>query len=108
FQEIREKRGLAYSIFSYHSTYLDSGMLVIYAGTTSEHVNEVETTVQHTIEDIIENSLTEKEFKNSKAQLKGNIMLGLESTNARMSRNARNELLLKEHKPMDEIIHELD
>src|SRR5699024_1311848 len=89
FQEIREKRGLAYSIFSYHASYLDSGMLVIYVGTTKDHLHELEVTMNETIHDLIENGLTDKEFENSKAQLKGNIMLGLESTNAKMSRNAR-------------------
>lgn len=108
FQEIREKRGLAYSIFSYHSTYLDSGMLVIYAGTTKEQLTLLEETIYSTIGQLIEKGLTDKELQNSKAQLKGNIMLGLESTNSRMSRNGRNELLLKKHKSLDEVTSEID
>jgi predicted Zn-dependent peptidase len=108
FQEIREKRGLAYSVFSYHSSYLDTGLLVIYAGTTKDQLGILETTIDDTIDDLIQNGLTEKEFKNSKAQLKGNMMLRLESTNSRMSRNGRNELLLEQHKTLDEIIREID
>src|SRR5699024_11107641 len=61
-----------------------------------------------TTKDLVHNGLTEKEFTNSKTQLKGNVMLGLESTNAKMSRNARNELLLRKHKTMDDMIQEID
>lgn len=108
FQEIREKKGLAYATFSYHASYLETGMVVIYAGTTKHQLDDVKETIQHTTEDLIHNGLTEKEFTNSKTQLKGNIMLGLESTNAKMSRNARNELLLRKHKTMDDMIKEID
>lgn len=108
FQEVREKRGLAYSVFSYHSTYLDSGMLAIYAGTNIEQLPLLKETMQLTINDLIERGLTEKEFKNSKEKLKGNMMLNLESTNSRMSRNGRNELLLKRHRTLDDIITEID
>ena len=108
FQEVREKRGLAYSVFSYHSSYLDSGLLAIYAGTVKEQLELLKTTINETIEHLIENGLTEKEFKNSKEQLKGNIMLSLESTNSRMSRNGRNELLLRRHRTLDDIIKEID
>lgn len=52
--------------------------------------------------------LTEKELRNSKEQIKGNLMLGLESTNSRMSRNGRNELLLQKHRSLDDLITEID
>src|SRR5690625_6828582 len=107
-QEIREKRGLAYSVFSYHTSYLDSGMVAIYAGTNVEQLPLLEETIESTILDLKTNGLTEKEFKNSKEKLKGNMMLSLESTNSRMTRNGRNELLLKRHRSLDEIIHEID
>lgn len=108
FQEIREKRGLAYSVFSYHTSYLDSGLLAIYAGTNKEQLTVLQTTIKDTIDALVENGLTEKELANSKEQLKGNIMLSLESTNSRMSRNGRNELLLKRHRSLDDIIEEID
>lgn len=108
FQEIREKRGLAYSVYSYHSTYLDSGLLAIYAGTNREQLHTLKTTIDETIEDLVTNGLSDKEFSNSKEQLKGNIMLSLESTNSRMSRNGRNELLLRRHRTLDDIIQEID
>src|SRR5690625_6463487 len=107
-QEIREKRGLAYSVFSYHTSYLDSGMVAIYAGTNVEQLPLLEETIESTIHDLKQEGLTEKEFKNSKEKLKGNMMLSLESTNSRMSRNGRNELLLDRHRTLDDIISDID
>ncbi len=108
FQEIREKRGLAYSVFSYHTTYLDSGMVAIYSGTNVDQLPLLEDTIRDTILNLKEHGLTEKEFKNSKEKLKGNMMLSLESTNSRMSRNGRNELLLQRHRSLDDIIRDID
>lgn len=108
FQEIREKRGLAYSVFSYHTSYLDSGMLAIYAGTNKEQLPLLLETIDDTLQELVENGLTDKELKNNKEQLKGNILLSLESTNSRMTRNGRNELLLQKHRTLDDIIKEID
>src|SRR5699024_4331830 len=108
FQEVREKQGLAYSVFSYHLTYLDSGLLTIYAGTKKEQLDQLKQTIEATVEDLAENGLTEKEFTNSKEQLKGNMMLSLERTNSRMSRNGRNELLLGRQRTLDDIIRDID
>lgn len=108
FQEVREKKGLAYSVFSYHSSFLDSGMLTIYAGTGKEQLHVLQETINQTIEKLVEDGLTDKELQNSKEHLKGNLMLGLEGTGSRMSRNGRNELLLKRHRSLDEIIREID
>lgn len=108
FQDIREKQGLAYSVFSYHSTFLDNGLLTIYAGTGKDQLPLLRDTVRKTLDILIKDGLSEKELRNSKEQLKGNLMLGLESTNSRMSRNGRNELLLQRHRTLDEIIKEID
>lgn len=108
FQEVREQRGLAYSVFSYHSSYQDSGLLAIYAGTGNSQLDLLFETIQETIEKLKEDGITEKELKNSKEQMKGSLMLGLESTNSRMSRNGKNELLLGRHRTLDEIIEEID
>ncbi|WP_087972861.1 M16 family metallopeptidase [Oceanobacillus rekensis] len=108
FQDIREKQGLAYSVFSYHSTFLDNGLLTIYAGTGKEQLPLLRDTVRTTLDILIKDGLSEKELRNSKEQLKGSLMLGLESTNSRMSRNGRNELLLKRHRTLDEVIREID
>lgn len=108
FQEVREKRGLAYSVYSYHTSFLDNGLLTIYAGTGNEQLPLLKETIFQTIDELIENGITEKELRNSKEQLKGNIVLGLESTNSRMSRNGRNELILGKHRTMDEMIQMID
>ncbi|KGX88396.1 M16 family metallopeptidase [Pontibacillus litoralis] len=108
FQEVREQKGLAYSIFSFHSSHLDNGMLTIYGGTGKDQLPLLQDTIEHTVQQMRKNGLTDKELKNSKEQLKGNMMLGLESTNSRMSRNGRNELLIKRHRSLDEIISHID
>jgi predicted Zn-dependent peptidase len=108
FQEVREQRGLAYSVFSYHSAYQDSGMVTIYGGTGANQLDQLFDTVHHTLEDLKAEGITSKELTNSKEQLKGNLMLSLESTNSRMSRNGKNELLLKRHRTLDEIVEEID
>ncbi|MFC3882524.1 M16 family metallopeptidase [Bacillus songklensis] len=104
FQDVREQRGLAYSVFSYHSAYRDTGMVTIYGGTGSNQLDMLYDTVQETLYQLKDQGITEKELHNSKEQLKGNLMLSLESTNSRMSRNGKNELLLRQHRSLDEII----
>lgn len=108
FQEVREKRGLAYSVYSYHHSYVDSGMLGIYAGTTKAQLPELIETIESIISDLLKNGISEQELNNKKEKLKGNILLSLESTSSRMSRNGRNELLLKKHRTLDDIIEEID
>ncbi|MBU9722694.1 MULTISPECIES: M16 family metallopeptidase [Bacillaceae] len=108
FQEVREKRGLAYSVFSYHSSFHDTGMLTIYAGTAQKHLDELFDVLMNTVKQIQSDGLSEKELTNGKEQLKGSLMLGLESTNSRMSRNGKNELLLGKHRTLDEIVEAID
>jgi predicted Zn-dependent peptidase len=108
FQEIREKQGLAYSVYSYHSSFLDNGLLTIYAGTGKEQLPKLQDTITNTVENFVTNGLTAREINNSKEQLKGNLVLGLESTNSRMSRNGKNELLLNRHRTLDQMIQEID
>ncbi|MDV2685478.1 pitrilysin family protein [Alkalihalophilus lindianensis] len=108
FQEIREKRGLCYSVFSYHSSYQDSGMLTVYAGTALEQLDELVVALNQTTTTLREQGMSEKELHNGKEQLKGSLMLSLESTNSRMSRNGKNELMLKRHRTLDDIINEIN
>src|SRR5690606_39234702 len=96
-QEIREERGLAYSIYSYHSAYSDHGTLALYGGTSNEQMDEMQDTILNTLLDIRREGPTLEEVNDSKEQLKGNVLLGLESTSARMNRNGKNELLLEKH-----------
>jgi predicted Zn-dependent peptidase len=104
FQDVREQRGLAYSVFSYHSTFQDNGLLTIYAGTAPKQLDYLLETMTNSLEQLKSDGITEKELNNSKEQLKGNLMLSLESTNSRMSRNGKNELMLGRHRSLDEIV----
>ncbi|MEC1273090.1 pitrilysin family protein [Bacillus subtilis] len=108
FQDVREDKGLAYSVYSYHSSYEDSGMLTIYGGTGANQLQQLSETIQETLATLKRDGITLKELENSKEQMKGSLMLSLESTNSKMSRNGKNELLLGKHKTLDEIINELN
>ncbi|UFJ42178.1 insulinase family protein [Brevibacillus humidisoli] len=108
FQEIREERGLAYSVYSYHSAYSDTGMFTIYTGTAPEQVGQVFEITTSILDDVRQNGISDKELNKGKEQLKGSLMLSLESTSSRMSRLGKNELLLERHLSLDEIIAKID
>ncbi|MED4994924.1 M16 family metallopeptidase, partial [Bacillus safensis] len=108
FQDVREDKGLAYSVFSYHSSFADNGMLTIYGGTGAKQLNLLSETILQTLDVLKREGITQKELENSKEQMKGNLMLSLESTNSKMSRNGKNELLLGKHRTLDEIIDEIN
>lgn len=108
FQEIREKKGLCYSVFSYHTSYQDAGMLTIYAGTAHEQLEELIKAIEETVHTFSDVGITEKELHLAKEQVKGSLMLSLESTGSRMTRNGKNELLLKRHRTLDEVIEEVN
>ncbi|MFD1928654.1 M16 family metallopeptidase [Sporosarcina siberiensis] len=108
FQEVREERGLAYSVYSYYSSYINSGAFVIYAGTSPEKLSELYSTINDVIDSILEKGVTDNEILNAKEQLKGGFILGLESSESRMNRNGNNELLLKRHLTIDEVISRID
>ncbi|WP_240468585.1 pitrilysin family protein [Gracilibacillus sp. YIM 98692] len=108
FQEVREKLGMAYAIFSYHQAFMDSGLLTIYAGTAHQQLDLVCEKMDQIIQKLHSEGIHEKELENGREQLKGILMLSLESTNSKMSRNARNELLLNRHPSLDETMNEID
>lgn len=108
FQEIREDRGLAYSVFSFHSAYRDCGMFGVYAGTSPEHVADVLALTMEICADVADQGLAEDELKQGKEQVKGSMMLSLESTSSRMSRLGKNELLLNRVVSLDETLARID
>lgn len=108
FQEIREERGLAYSVFSFHSAYRDCGMFGIYAGTSPEHVADVMTLITDICEKVALKGLTSEELNEGKEQVKGSMMLSLEGTSSRMSRLGKNELILGREVSLDETIRKID
>ncbi|MEK5164921.1 pitrilysin family protein [Paenibacillus sp. FSL R5-0527] len=108
FQEIREKRGLAYSVYSYHSSHADSGLFTVYAGTAPRQTKEVLELTKELLHDVSVNGITESELSKGKEQLKGSLILSLESTGSRMNRLGKNELMLGRHYTLDEMIARIE
>ncbi|QYR19725.1 insulinase family protein [Paenibacillus sp. sptzw28] len=108
FQEIREKRGLAYSVYSYHTSYADSGLFTVYAGTAPKQTKEVLDLTLEQLHDLAANGLTDSELNRGKEQLKGSLILSLESTSSRMNRLGKNELMLGRHYTLDEMLERID
>ncbi len=108
FQEVREKLGLVYSIYTYLSSHADTGALTIYAGTSPERSNDVLAVIIREIKKLKDALIPEDELLAAKEQLKGNILLSLESSDNRMSKLAKNEIYFGAYQPLDEIIAGFD
>jgi predicted Zn-dependent peptidase len=104
FQNIREKLGLAYAVFSELTPYSDAGMLTVYAGTAKETVGQVIDLIVKEFRDLKETLVPEEELLRAKNHLKGSLMLSLESTSSRMSNLARQELYFRRFYSLDEIL----
>lgn len=89
FQEVREKRGLAYAVYAYHHGYSDTGAMRIYVGSTTKNVREAVRVIAHEIARIQEEPVPEDELERTRQQLKSSTLLALESTPARMNRIGR-------------------
>jgi len=108
FQEVREKRGRVYSIYSFLSAFLDCGYFGIYAGTSPDWVDEVIEVSLKEIAKVAREGLRNEELNRAKSQLKGNMLLGMESTDSRMNRLARNEIYFRRDIPLEEIAREIE
>lgn len=108
FQEIREKRGLAYAIHSYLAPYMETGLLGIYAGVGKEHFRVVVGLIEDALARFCEERLTEKEIHAAKELIKGNFLLGMESTDNRMMRLAKNELVFNRYIPPEDVIASIE
>jgi predicted Zn-dependent peptidase len=104
FQEIREKRGLAYSVYSYTSQYADTGLFAVYAGCAPGKVDEVLELTRAGLAAVAERGVTEAELARGKGMLKGSLVLGLEDTGSRMSRLAKGEMLYGDLLSVDELL----
>ena len=104
FQNVREKQGLVYSIFSELNPFRDTGMLSVYAGTSRESAPKVVQSIVHEFRELKTQPISEEELKRAKDQLKGSLLLSLESSTARMSNLARQEMYYDHFFTMDEII----
>ncbi len=108
FQEIREKRGLAYAVYSYHSQYQDTGQFVVYAGTRPENAAEVVGLIRHEIDGITADGITTDELDRVRESIKGQMVLGLESTRSRMNRLGKSVVTDSELLSLDEIVARID
>ena len=84
FQEVREKRGLAYSVYSYNSCYQECGSINVYAGVNAEHLQDAYGAITDVITDMKKNGITEDEFSRSREQMKASMLFSGESTNTQM------------------------
>ena len=108
FQEIRERRGLAYSVYSFTSLYADAGLFGVYAGCAPGKIDEVLSLSRDELAKAAASGLTEAEVARGKGMLKGALVLGLEDTGSRMSRLGKGELLHTELLSVDEILTRVD
>jgi predicted Zn-dependent peptidase len=108
FQEVREKKGLAYSIYSYMASHSDTGSLAVYAGTSQERLAEVIEIILREFKRLKNRPVGRIDLVSAKEQLKGNILLSLESSDNRMSKLAKNEIYFGRYQSLQELMEGFD
>ncbi len=108
FQEVREKRGLAYSVYSYSTQYADTGLFGVYAGCMPERVDQVLELCREELAKVATAGITADELRRGQAQLRGALVLGLEDTGSRMSRVGKAELVYGELLGVSELLRRID
>ena len=108
FQEVRERRGLAYSVYSFASSYSDAGMVGVTAGCLPAKVDDVLAVSREELAKVAREGLTEEEVVRAKGQLRGGLVLGLEDTGSRMSRLGESELFHERILGVDEVLERID
>ena len=108
FQEVREKRGLAYSVYSFSSQHADTGIWGVYAGCLPAKADEVLAICRDEIAKVIDGGLTDDELERGKGQLRGSIVLGLEDPSSRISRLGKAELVYPRLEPVEEILASIE
>jgi predicted Zn-dependent peptidase len=108
FQEIREQQGLAYSVYSFISSYVDTGVFGVYMGVKKELAQQAIAIVLHEIEKLTQEKIGAEELDSAKEQLKGNLLLSTESTDNRMSRLAKSEIYYNSYIPLEDVVAEID
>lgn len=108
FQEIREKKGLAYAIYSYFSSYYDAGLFTVYLGVSKKTAKEAVKLVVEELNKLRDNGIDDSELETAKEQLKGNTLLATESVDHRMTRLAKCEIYYNKFIPLKEILKKLD
>ncbi|MBK0867367.1 MULTISPECIES: pitrilysin family protein [unclassified Saccharopolyspora] len=108
FQEIRERRGLAYSVYSSATAYSDAGSFAVYAGCQRDRLGEVAAVIRETLAAVAADGLGEDEVARGRGQLRGGLVLGLEDTASRMSRVGKSELNYGSHLSVEETLDRID
>ena len=108
FQRVREEKGLAYSIYSFHSSYRDTGVFGVYAASNPHSAKSVKAILEEEMAHLGALPASEAEIERARRQLKGSLILGLEGTSGRMMRLARSELLLGRVVPLQEVIKSIE
>lgn len=108
FQEIREQRGLAYSVYSYVTHFAEVGSFGVYAGCGPSRTEEVLELVRSSLQRVVQHGITDDELRRGKGMLKGALVLGLEDTGSRMSRLGKGELLHGELLTVDELLQRVE
>ena len=107
FQEIREKRGLAYSVYSYAQQFAGSGLIGFYAGCNPTKAHEVVSIIREVLHDVADNGLTHEELERAQGAVSGSLVLSQEDTGSRMTRIGKSELVHGEVLGFDEILREI-
>src|SRR6202044_3584481 len=108
FQEVREKRGLAYSVYSFSAQHADSGLWGVYVGCLPSKADEVLSICVDEIAKVAEGGLSDAELARGKGQVRGSIVLGLEDPSSRMSRLGKAELVYPRLEPVDDVLASID
>jgi predicted Zn-dependent peptidase len=108
FQSIREQRGLAYSVYSFVSSYSDTGMFGVYAGCQPAKTSEVLGLITDTLAEVARSGITAAEVDRGKGQMRGGLVLGLEDSGSRMTRLGKSELTYGEVAGVDELLARVD
>jgi predicted Zn-dependent peptidase len=108
FQEIREKRGLAYSVYSYHAMYAEAGLFSAYAGTTPGRAKEVLELLRRELDDVATGGLGEEEFERAKGHMKGSLVISLEDPSGRMSRLGKSEISHGEILTVNQVLQRIE
>ena len=108
FQEIRERRGKAYTVYSFLSSYCDAGYTGVYVGTSAEWTREVVEVIRGELARVVRDGLAPDELLRAKNQMKGSLLLGLETSDSRMSRIAKNEIYFGRDVPLEEVAAGID
>lgn len=108
FQEVREKRGLVYTVYSFAQQFQDTGMVGVYAGCSPKRLPAVQEVIADVLRDVAEHGISKDELERAKGQMQGGMVLGLEDTNSRMSRMARSEMNYGYLTSVSEVLEEVN